>query len=392
MNIHEYQAKALFRSHGIPVPAGAVARTPGEAAEAAAKLGTGTLVVKAQIHAGGRGKAGGVLTADGPEAVRACAQRLLGKALVTRQTGPEGRVVRAVLVEEAQEIAHEYYVAVTLDRGTRRPVLMASPDGGMDIETVAAKTPERLFRLGVDPVWGLRDYEARRVAAFLGFSGKRLNACAGIFRKLFALYCACDASLVEINPLILTAGGNLLALDAKINLDDNALFRHPDLRELEDPGEVDPLELEAERHGLNYIRLSGTIGAMVNGAGLAMATMDLIKQAGGEPANFLDVGGGAGAEKIAAGFRIILSDPRVEAIFINIFGGILRCDLLAQGVVMAARETGVKVPLIVRLQGTNAAEGRRILQESGLSFTVAEDLREAAAYIAKVGHHEHSRQ
>lgn len=392
MNIHEYQAKALFRSFGIPIPAGGAARTPQEAALQAAKLRAGTVVVKAQIHAGGRGKAGGVLIAEGPEAARAHAERLLGKALVTRQTGPEGRVVRSVLVEEAQTIEHEYYVAVTLDRATRRPVMLVSPDGGMDIEEVAANTPGRLFRLGVDPLWGLRGYEARRLAAFLGLSGKRLHACAGIFQKLFALYQSCDASLVEINPLILTAGGDLLALDAKINLEENALFRHPDLKALDDPEERDPLETEAERHGLNYIRLAGNIGVMVNGAGLAMATMDLIKQAGGEPANFLDVGGGADAGKIAAGFRIILSDPRVEAILVNVFGGILRCDLLAEGVVRAARETGVSVPLIVRLQGTNAEEGQRILYESGLSFTVAEDLHAAATHIAGVGHHEHSRQ
>ena len=392
MNIHEYQAKKLFRSFGIPVPVGGVARTSEEVVQQAAKLRAGTLVVKAQIHAGGRGKAGGVLTADGPEGARRHAERLLGNVLVTRQTGPEGRVVRSVLIEEGQNIEHEYYVAVTLDRATRRPVILVSPDGGMDIEEVAANTPGHLFKLGVDPLWGLRDYEARCLAAFLGFSGKRLHFCAGILQKLFTLYQSCDAALVEINPLILTTEGNLLALDAKLNLEENALFRHPDLKALEDPEERDPLEVQAERHGLNYIRLNGNIGVMVNGAGLAMATMDLIKQAGGEPANFLDVGGGADAGKIAAGFRIIMSDPKVEAIFVNIFGGILRCDLLAEGVVMATRETDVSVPLIVRLQGTNAEEGQRILQESGLLFTVAKDLHAAAKHIAGVGYHEHSRQ
>ena len=298
MNIHEYQAKKLFRSFGIPVPVGGVARTSEEVVQQAAKLRAGTLVVKAQIHAGGRGKAGGVLTADGPEAARRHAERLLGNVLVTRQTGPEGRVVRSVLIEEGQNIEHEYYVAVTLDRATRRPVILVSPDGGMDIEEVAANTPGHLFKLGVDPLWGLRDYEARCLAAFLGFSGKRLHFCAGILQKLFTLYQSCDAALVEINPLILTTEGNLLALDAKLNLEENALFRHPDLKALEDPEERDPLEVQAERHGLNYIRLNGNIGVMVNGAGLAMATMDLIKQAGGEPANFLDVGGGADAGKI----------------------------------------------------------------------------------------------
>lgn len=392
MHIHEYQAKALFRAFGIPVPAGGSAETPEEAVRQAEKLRSGPLVVKAQIHAGGRGKAGGVLTADGPEAVSSHARRLLGKALVTRQTGPEGRMVRSVLVEEGQVVEHEYYVAVTLDRAAGRPAVLVSPDGGMDIEEVAATAPDRLLRLDVDPLWGLRGYEARRLAAFLGFSGKGLRACAGLLEKLFTLYESCDASLVEINPLIRTTGGDLIALDAKINLEENALFRHPDLRALGDPAERDPLEAEAERHGLNYIRLAGNIGVMVNGAGLAMATMDLIKQAGGEPANFLDVGGGADARKIAAGFRIILSDPRVKAILVNIFGGILRCDLLAEGVVMAARESGVSVPLIVRLQGTNAEEGRRILHESGLSFSVAEDLHAAATHIAGVGHHEHSCQ
>lgn len=293
-------------------------------------------------------------------------------------------MVRAVLVERGQKIARELYAAVTLDRAAGRPVLMASPDGGMDIEAVAANTPERLIRVMTDPLYGLTDFEARRAAAFLGFTGRDLHACARLLKNLFRLYAEKDASLAEINPLIVTEDGDILALDAKLNFEDNALFRHPELAGLADAGERDPLELEAERHGLNYIRLGGNVGVMVNGAGLAMATMDLIKQAGGDPANFLDVGGGAGAAKIAVGFRIILSDPRVRAILVNIFGGILRCDLLAEGVVAAAKEAGVSVPIIVRMQGTNAEAGRRILAASGLAFTVVETLRDAARLVAEV--------
>ena len=383
MNIHEYQAKELFRSYGIPVPEGRVAEHASEAAAAARELGP-DVVIKAQIHAGGRGRAGGVKPASTPEAAERIAASLLGRALITGQTGPEGRMVRAVLVERGQKIARELYAAVTLDRAAGRPVLMASPDGGMDIEAVAADTPERLIRVMADPLYGLTDFEARRAAAFLGFTGRDLHACARLLKNLFRLYAEKDASLAEINPLIVTEDGDILALDAKLNFEDNALFRHPELAGLADAGERDPLELEAERHGLNYIRLDGNVGVMVNGAGLAMATMDLIKQAGGDPANFLDVGGGAGAAKIAAGFRIILSDPRVRAILVNIFGGILRCDLLAEGVVAAAKEAGVSVPIIVRMQGTNAEAGRRILAASGLAFTVAETLGDAARLVAEV--------
>lgn len=383
MNIHEYQAKTLFRAYGIPVPEGRIAADAAGAGAAARELGP-EVVVKAQIHAGGRGKAGGVKLAATPEEAERIAASLLGRALVTGQTGPEGRVVRTVLVERGQRIARELYAAVTLDRATGRPALMASPDGGMDIEAVAAAAPERILRVTADPLYGLTDFEARRAAAFLGCTGKSLHACARLLKNLFRLYTEKDASLAEINPLIVTETGDILALDAKLNFEDNALFRHPELTALADANEQDPLELEAGRHSLNYIRLDGNIGVMVNGAGLAMATMDLIKRAGGEPANFLDVGGGAGAEKIAAGFRIILSDPKVRAILINIFGGILRCDLLAEGVVTAAKAAGVGVPVIVRMQGTNAEEGRRILAESGLAFTVAENLRDAARLVAEV--------
>ena len=383
MNIHEYQAKELFRSYGVPVPEGHLASTAQQAREAAQEFG-GTVVVKAQIHAGGRGKAGGVKVAATADQAEELAAGMLGRALVTHQTGPEGRIVRKVLVEKAQRIAREMYVSITLDRAKGCPVIMASPDGGMDIEEVAAKTPERILRQSVDPLYGLADFEARRIAAFLGFSGKSMHACARLLKNLFQIYQDKDASLAEINPLVVTEDGTLLALDAKLNFEDNALFRHSDIMELEDPEEEDALEKQAKEHGLNYLRLEGNIGVMVNGAGLAMATMDLIKQAGGDPANFLDVGGGAGAEKIAAGFRIILSDPHVKAILINIFGGILRCDLLAEGVVKAARDTGVGVPIIIRLQGTNAEEGRRILAESGLRFTVAEHLSDAARLVAEV--------
>ena len=383
MNIHEYQAKKLFRSYGIPVPEGRLATDVQEVVAAVADVG-GSAVIKAQIHAGGRGKAGGVKTAESPEEAARIAADMLNHTLVTPQTGPEGRVVHKVLVEQKQHIARELYLSITLDRTRACPAVIASPDGGMDIETVATTTPERVLRQPVDPLFGLTDFEARRVAAFLGFSGKALHGCARLLQHLFRLYQEKDAALAEINPLVVTEEGNLLALDAKLNFEDNALFRHRELATLEDPEEEDALEREAQRFGLNYIRLDGSIGAMVNGAGLAMATMDLIKQAGASPANFLDVGGGAGAEKIAAGFRIILSDSRVKAILINIFGGILRCDLLAEGVVKAARDTGVNVPVIIRLQGTNAEEGQRILKASGLHFTVAENLTDAARLIAEV--------
>ena len=384
MNIHEYQAKELFNRYSVPVPAGVQVDSLEAVISAAEKLGADRMAVKAQIHAGGRGKGGGVKIVDGPEKARDAAKALLGSALVTPQTGPGGQIVRKVLIEAGQDIKHEYYVGLTMDRGLGRPVFMVSPAGGMDIEEVAEKTPELIFKEAVDPWLGFQPYQGRNLAQNLGFEGKLLRAGADLFAKLYKLYDELDASLVEINPLVLTGDDSLIALDGKINFDDNALFRHPDVKALEDPHEVDPLELEATSFGLNYIRLDGNIGAMVNGAGLAMATMDLIKQAGAEPANFLDVGGGASAEMIANGFRIILSDERVKAILINIFGGILRCDVLAKGVIEAASKEQVKVPIIIRLEGTNVEEGRRLLAESGLTFSVAHDLIDAAEKVAAV--------
>ena len=384
MNIHEYQAKALFKQYGVPVPEGGMAEDAAQAGEVAVKLGADTLAVKAQIHAGGRGKGGGVKIVKGPDEVQAAAQAMLGSQLVTKQTGPGGQKVRKVLIEAGQAIKHEYYVGLTLDRALAKPVFMVSTAGGMDIEEVADKTPELIFKEAVDPNMGLLPFQGRNLAHNLGFSGGLLRAAAALFSNLYRLYDSLDASLVEINPLILTAEDTLLALDGKINFDDSGLFRHPDVKALEDPHEVDALELEATGFGLNYIRLDGNIGAMVNGAGLAMATMDLIKQAGAEPANFLDVGGGANAEMIANGFRIILSDQRVKAVLINIFGGILRCDVLAKGVIEAAGQEGVSVPIIIRLEGTNVDEGRRLLSESSLTFSVAKDLKEAAEKVAAV--------
>jgi succinyl-CoA synthetase beta subunit len=384
MNIHEYQAKALFKQYGIPVPEGGMAEEAAAARDIAVKLGAATLAVKAQIHAGGRGKGGGVKIVKGPDAVQNAAQAMLGSQLVTAQTGAGGQKVRRVLIESGQAIKHEYYVGLTLDRALAKPVFMVSTAGGMDIEEVAEKTPELIFKEAVDPNLGLLPFQGRNLAHNLGLGGGLLRAAASFFSNLYRLYDSLDASLVEINPLILTAEDTLLALDGKINFDDSGLFRHPEIKALEDPHEVDALELEATGFGLNYIRLDGNIGAMVNGAGLAMATMDLIKQAGAEPANFLDVGGGANAEMIANGFRIILSDKRVKAVLINIFGGILRCDVLAKGVIEAAGREGVSVPIIIRLEGTNVDEGRRLLNESSLTFSVAKDLKEAAEKVAAV--------
>jgi len=384
MKIHEYQAKALFQRYNIPTPPGGVAQSPEEARNAAQGLEASRFAVKAQIHAGGRGKGGGVKVVNSLEEVSNAAQNMLGQPLVTPQTGPEGQVVRQVLVEAATAIKHEYYVGLTLDRNLAMPVFMVSPAGGMDIEEVADKTPELIFKEAVDTRLGMLPFQSRGLAQKLGWEGKTFRSGAAILSNLYKLFVSLDASLVEINPLVLTEEGGLLAIDAKMNFDDNALFRHPDIREMEDPNEIDPLELEAGKYDLNYIRLDGNIGAMVNGAGLAMATMDLIKQAGAEPANFLDVGGGANAEMIANGFRIILSDERVEAILINIFGGILRCDVLAHGVVEAASKEKVEAPIIIRLEGTNVEEGRRILNESGLTFSVAHDLKEAAEKVAAV--------
>jgi succinyl-CoA synthetase beta subunit len=384
MKIHEYQAKDLYKRFNLPVPPGEVADTPDQAYEIAKKLEGDNFVIKAQIHAGGRGKGGGVKFGRGPEEVKNAARDILGKTLVTPQTGPEGRLVRKVLIETAQEYKKEYYVGLTLDRSLARPVLMVSPAGGMDIEEVAEKTPELIFKEAIDPRSGLNPFQARNLAERLGWKNGLLLAGARFFSNLYQLVVAMDVSLAEINPLVVTEDDQLLALDAKINFDDNALFRHPELEELIDTNEMDPLELEAGKYNLNYIRLEGNIGAIVNGAGLAMATMDLIKQAGAEPANFLDVGGGASEETIGHGFRIILSDKRVKAILINIFGGILRCDVFAKGVIDALGQAQVKVPIIVRLEGTNKEEGQRILNESSLDFAVAHDLREAARKVANL--------
>ncbi len=382
MKIHEYQGKELLAKFGVPVPAGGVAETPEEARQVAEGLESGPFVVKAQIHAGGRGKGGGIRTAATPEEVEVVAGQILGMTLVTPQTGPEGRLVQKVLVEQAQEIAQELYLGIVVDRSLMRPVIMMSAAGGMEIEEVAARDPEAIIKEAVDPAVGLMPYQVRNLAFGVGLPPEAMKAATGFINNLYKMFVSLDCSLAEINPLVITKGGEMLALDAKINLDDNGLFRHHDLAALEDPAEMDPLEFEARKHHLNYIRLSGNVGAMVNGAGLAMATMDLIKAAGAEPANFLDVGGGASAEMVANGFRIILSDPRVKGVLINIFGGILRCDRLAEGVIQAVREVDVKVPIIIRLEGTNVEEGRRLLKESGLTFTVATDMQDAAKKVA----------
>jgi succinyl-CoA synthetase beta subunit len=380
MKIHEYQAKAILARFGVPVPQGEVASTPDEAADAAHRIGGG-VVVKAQIHAGGRGKGGGVKLAAGRDEAAEIARKMLGMTLVTHQTGPEGRVVQRVLIEQTLPIERELYLGIVLDRAQGKPVLMASAAGGMDIEEVAAKTPEKILKETIEPGFGLAPYQARKLAFGIGVPAASVNAAVAAMTALIRAYEATDASLAEINPFVLTKDGKVFALDAKINLDDNALYRHKDLAELRDLNEEDPLEVDASRFGLNYIKLDGNVGCMVNGAGLAMATMDIIKYAGGNPANFLDVGGGASAEQIKNAFRILLSDKNVKAVLINIFGGILRCDTLATGVVAAARELSVAVPIVVRMEGTNVDEGRRILKDSGLNFTVADGMRDAAEKV-----------
>jgi len=380
MKIHEYQAKALLARYGVPVPRGEVAHTVAEAEAAAEKLG-GIVVVKAQIHAGGRGKGGGVKVVKNSEEARAAAEKMLGMTLVTHQTGPEGRVVQRLLIEEGLPIERELYLGIVLDRNTGKNTFMASADGGMEIEEVAAKTPERILKETLEPGMGLQPFQARKLAFGIGIPGPMVNAAAAAMIALAKANEAMDASLAEINPFILTKDGKVYALDAKINLDDNAMFRHKDLLELRDLNEEDPLEVEASKFGLNYIKLDGSVACMVNGAGLAMATMDIIKYAGGSPANFLDVGGGANAEQIKNAFRILLSDKAVKAVFINIFGGILRCDTLATGVVAAARELNVKHPIVVRMEGTNVELGRQILKDSGLNFTVAEGMLDGAKKV-----------
>lgn len=382
MKLHEYQAKEILQRYNVAVQPGYVARTVEEAIEAARRLqqeqGYELFVVKAQIHAGGRGKGGGVKLAKGIEEVGEKAGAILGMHLVTPQTGPEGQQVRAVLVAGAVDIAKEYYVGVTLDRQRSQNVIMASTEGGVEIEEVAVRAPEKILKVWVDPTVGLRPFQARWLAFGLGFEGKAFKQAVQFIQALYRAYEETDSSLAEINPLVLTQQGDVVAVDAKINLDDNALFRHPNLAELRDIHEEDPLEVEASKYRLNYVRLNGNVGCMVNGAGLAMATMDLIKLAGGEPANFLDVGGGASPETVEAGFRIILKDPNVKVVLVNIFGGIVRCDRVAQGIVEAARKVQINVPLVVRLQGTNAEEARAILKESGLEIGTATQFKEVA--------------
>ncbi len=382
MKIHEYQAKAILAQYNVPVPRGEVAFTVEEAEAIARRLG-GSVVVKAQIHAGGRGKGGGVKVAkDSVEAVE-MARRILGMKLVTHQTGPEGRIVQRLLIEETLPIERELYLGIVLDRVQAKPVFMASAAGGMEIEEVAAKTPELILKETIDPGVGLASYQARKLAFGIGIPAASANGAVAAMMALSKAYLAMDASLAEINPFILTTDGKVYALDAKINFDDNALFRHKQLVDLRDLNEEDPLEVEASRFGLNYIKLDGTVGCMVNGAGLAMATMDIIKYAGGSPANFLDVGGGASAEQVKNAFRILLTDKNVKAVLINIFGGILRCDTLATGVVAAARDLKIQVPIVVRMEGTNVERGRQILLDSGFNFTVGQDMRDAAEKVVK---------
>jgi succinyl-CoA synthetase beta subunit len=383
MNIHEYQAKSLMSRYGVAVPRGAVAYTAEEAESAARNLGGSVWAVKAQIHAGGRGKGGGIKIAKSPDEVRDLAKKMIGMNLVTKQTGPAGREVKRIYVESGCDIDRELYLSLLVDRATARVTLMASTEGGMDIEEVAANRPEKIFRVAIDPATGLMPEHARRVAFGLGLKGGAVASATKLVTALYKAFIDLDASLVEINPLVLTKGGEVLVLDAKMNFDDNALFRQKDVLELRDEDEEDPAEVEASRHGLNYIKLDGNIGCMVNGAGLAMATMDIIKLHGGAPANFLDVGGGATKERVTAAFKIILSDANVEGILVNIFGGIMRCDVIAEGVVAAAREIGLQVPLVVRLEGTNVELGKKILRESGLAITSADDLGDAAAKIVR---------
>jgi len=381
MKIHEYQGKELLRKFGVPVPRGIVARTPEEAFKAAAELGTDVVVVKAQIHAGGRGKGGGVKLAKSPEEAREIAQKMLGMKLVTHQTGPEGREVRVLLIEEGLPIDKEFYLGIVLDRVSGRPVFMASEAGGMDIEQVAADTPEKILKETVDPAVSFRSFQARKLAFGLGLSADLINPAVKFMQALYSAYEQMDASLMEINPFLLTKDKRLIALDAKVNFDDNAMFRHKEFLELRDLNEEEPLEIEASKFDLNYIKLDGNIACMVNGAGLAMATMDIIKLAGGEPANFLDVGGGASQERVEAAFRILLADENVKAVLINIFGGIVRCDMVARGVVEAAKNLGIEVPVVVRLEGTNVEEGQRVIRDSGLNFTVADGMRDAAEKV-----------
>jgi succinyl-CoA synthetase beta subunit len=392
MNIHEYQAKTLMAKFGVAVPKGGVAYTPDEAEKVARELGGPVWVVKSQIHAGGRGAGrfkddpngkGGVRVVKSIDEVKKNASAMLGKILVTKQTGPKGKEVKRIYVEQGCDIKRELYLGMLVDRASQRITIMASTEGGMDIEEVAHKTPEKIVKVAIDPAQGLQAYAARKVAFALGLEGKQVGACVKFVTAMYEAFTKLDASIVEINPLVVTGAGEVLALDAKMNFDDNALFRHKDVAELRDEDEEDPMELEAGKHELNYVKLDGNIGCMVNGAGLAMATMDIIKLYGGEPANFLDVGGGATKERVTQAFKLILSDPNVEGILVNIFGGIMRCDVIAEGVVAAAREVALNVPLVVRLEGTNVDLGKKILKTSGLKIVSGDNLADAAEKIVK---------
>jgi succinyl-CoA synthetase beta subunit len=384
MKIHEYQAKELFNKYSIPVPAGTVALTIDEAMKAARHLNTEPVVIKAQIHAGGRGKGGGVKLANSLAEAEVLASEILGMTLVTPQTGPSGKLVKKVLVEEGLDIARELYLSILPDRETANIVIMASEAGGMDIEEVAAATPEKIIKVFINPLVGIQPYHCREIAFGLNLAPAAMKLFIPMLANLYKLFVEYDCSLLEINPLVVTADEQVIALDAKLDIDSNAMYRHKDILDFRDIDEEDPLEVEASKHNLNYINLSGNVGNMVNGAGLAMATMDIIKKAGAEPANFLDVGGGANAEMVENGFRIILADENVKAILINIFGGILRCDVLAEGVVQAAQKTGINVPVVIRMEGTNVDEGRRILADSGLNLITAVDLKDAANKIAEI--------
>ncbi|MCH8313160.1 MAG: ADP-forming succinate--CoA ligase subunit beta [Nitrospinae bacterium] len=383
MKIHEYQAKEILAKYNVAVPNGILVNSASEAKNAAKKLGTDVVVVKAQIHAGGRGKGGGVKLAKSPEQAEKYAAKILGMTLVTHQTGPEGRLVKKVLVEEGMSIERELYLSIVIDRQTSRVLIMASEEGGMDIEEVAEKTPEKIFKEVIDPVIGVKPYLARKIAFALNLEGDVLKKMVPFIINLYNCFVKEDCDMLEINPLVTTSDNRVLALDAKVNIDDNALYRHKDTLEYRDLDEEDPLEVEASKFHLNYIKLDGNIACMVNGAGLAMATMDIIKHSGGEPANFLDVGGGADEEMIENGFRILLSDPNVKAIFINIFGGILRCDILARGVVAAAKNLNVQVPIVVRMEGTNMEEGHAILKESGMNFVIGNGMKDGARKVVK---------
>jgi succinyl-CoA synthetase beta subunit len=381
MKIHEYQAKAILARYGVTTPRGEVVFTKEEARESAQRLKSHVVVVKAQIHAGGRGKGGGVKLARSADEAAEIASQILGMNLVTVQTGPQGRIVKRLLIEEGLDIKRELYLGLLIDRETERPVFIASGSGGMEIEQVAKENPDAILREHIHPAVGLQAFQARKIAFGLGMTGEQVTAATPFFMALYRAFMDTDASMVEINPCVITGDGRLVALDAKMTFDDNALFRHKDLRELRDLDEEDPLEVEASKYGLNYIKLDGTVACMVNGAGLAMATMDIIKYAGGSPANFLDVGGGASADQVKNAFGILLSDPAVKAVFINIFGGILRCDVLATGVVAAAKDLRIKVPVVVRMEGTNVERGQQILRESGLNFTIADGMKDGAQKV-----------